>query len=82
MGRGADGTIIMGEVVKWMMVVSDGRVSNKKNQKYGKGQRKSLIHGIACHMVNYKWLINFVNSFLCIILRFQNDWNFHSGGWF
>jgi hypothetical protein len=81
MGWGADGTIIMGQVVKWMMVEGDCRVGNKKNEKYGKGQRKSLMYGFTCHMVNYKCLINFVNSLICYLLRFRHNWNYHNGGW-
>lgn len=46
------------------------RVGNEKYQKYGKGQRKSLMHGFTCHMANYKCLINFVNSLLYYLLRF------------
>jgi len=62
MGWGADGTIIMGQVVKWMMVVSDCRVRNKKNQKYGIYHRKTFMYGFACHAINYKQRNNFVNS--------------------
>ena len=53
MGGDTDWTIVMGQVIKVVMVVSYNRIGNEKDKKYAKSQRKFFLLDSSCHLDNF-----------------------------